>query len=850
MTLRISSLACFSAAHVSDCIHSAARNYAASNFSVLFILLFEHALIVHTKSSEHEIEGMCRMNDELIKNIDASYRQAEEKAAAYFKLLHEQVSQNTYVTTLTKDFKSWKHNHLHHFSLLSFVMRRKSEPDSKDYHHYIGWLDKKGKLDNYLDRSISYIFMRDLGKALDSPDIQCRIRRSVDRLKSHLTQSKLQGEKTFSMAGLYRFAQKEGVESTLIWVIGKLKTVSANIPNGMDAEEAQRKLIKIIAGVVMQVMEEMVDEVPQSERTERLDKAIRLGYSYGLTYPFIDDLLDAKILSPKEEKQYSDLVRTTLITGIVPELGEWTGNNKELIHYIHSELRDAFLYIKAHQRPEVRKDFLEQSYVFFKSQEVDRAKDLSNGNYTNDDIYTPVIMKSASSRLIVRSIIGASEDEGIDNRTFYYGIYNQLADDFADMFDDLKQGGVTPYTYYLTYHEKRSDLINPFELYWTVISHLIHNVYQSDPKVSEVILDRAINGLKRYKKRIGTKRYNEVMDIFASGIPELNRVIQRMVRKAEDVDFFDKLLRDHMITNLKNEQKEQKEFLDTVEIVRNQINNILHIPKSDQDAWMKVALIDAANYSLEGEGKRLRPIMTWFMGVNMYGLEKSAIVPLLKSLEYMHTASLIFDDLPSQDNASIRRGRPTLHEMYNVATSELTGLFLTQKATCEQASLKSFDSKRVLRLIHYSAQLTADMCMGQAMDLDSRGKQLTLEQLNMMCFYKTGIAFEASLIMPAILTGEEELNMKALKKFAYHAGIAFQIKDDLLDVEGDLELLGKPTLKDAENNHANFVSILGADGAKKAMWEHYCLAMEELQEVPHNITFLKHFLKYMVNRDY
>lgn len=792
------------------------------------------------------------MNEELIKDADASYRLAEKKAADYFKLLSEQVSQNTYVPILTKDFQSWKHNHIHHFSLLSFVTRRKSEPDSKDYHNYIGWLDKTGKLDNYLDRSISYIFMRDLGKAMDSPDMQSRVQRAVDRLKSHLTQptKKDQGEKAFSMAGLYRFAQKEGVESTLIWVIDKLKTVSSNIPDGMNAVEAQRKLIKIIAGVVMQAVEEMGDEVPPAERTQRIDKAIRLGYCYGLTYPFIDDLLDARILSAEEEKQYSDLIRTTLITGTVPELGDWTGNNKELVLYIHSELRDAFLYIKSHQRPETSKEFLEQSYVFFKSQEVDRAKDLSNGNYTNEALYIPVIVKSASSRLIVRSIIGASEDEGLDNRTFFYGIYNQLADDFADMFDDMKQGGVTPYTYYLKYHDKRSDLINPFELYWAVISHLIHNVYQSDPKTCEVIFDRAINGLKRYKIRMGTKKYNEVMDVFASGIPEFNRMIQLMVRKADEVDFFDKLLRDHMITNLEKDRKEQEEFLDTVEIIRNQINNILLIPKSDQDALMKVPIIDAANYSLEGDGKRLRPIMTWFMGVNIYGLDKSAIVPLLKSLEYMHTASLIFDDLPSQDNASIRRGRPTLHEVYNIATSELTGLFLTQKAIEEQASLESFDSKTVLHLINYSAQMTADMCMGQAMDLDSRGKQLTLEQLNTMCFYKTGMAFEASLIMPAILAGEGELEMKALKKFAYHAGIAFQIKDDLLDVEGDLALLGKPTLKDAENNNKNFVSILGADGAKKAMWEHYCLATEVLQEMPRNITFLKHFLNYIVNRDY
>ena len=159
------------------------------------------------------------------------------------------------------------------------------------------------------------------------------------------------------MAGLYRMAQKEGIESTMIWVIDKLKTVSSNIPKGMDAEQAQRKLIKIIAGVIMHEVEEMGDEISPEERTQKLDEAIRLGYSYGLTYPFIDDLLDSKVLSDQEKKQYSDLIRTTLITGSVPELGEWTGNNMDLIRYIHSELRDAFEYIKAHQRPETMKKF-------------------------------------------------------------------------------------------------------------------------------------------------------------------------------------------------------------------------------------------------------------------------------------------------------------------------------------------------------------------------------------------------------------------------------------------------------------------------------------------------------------
>ncbi|GIN70934.1 hypothetical protein J14TS2_14090 [Bacillus sp. J14TS2] len=792
------------------------------------------------------------MNDHLRKDIDEGYLHAQQKAADYFNILNGQVSHYSYIPVLTEDFHLWKKDHLPRFSTSSFFMGWKKAPERHDYHQYIWWMNRTGKLDDYLDRSISYIFMRDLGKALDSPNIAHRVQRSVKRLKDQLIlpDSAIQKEKIFNMAGLYRFAQKEGLESTLIWVMEKLKKVSSKIPAGMDATEAQRKLIKIIAGVVMQVIEEMEDEVLPEERTERLEKAIRLGYSYGLTYPFIDDLLDAKILSPKEERQYSELIRTTLITGVVPDLGEWTGKNKELIEYIHIELREAFLYIRDQQEADTRDTFLEQSYVFFKAQEVDRTKDLSYGHYTNEELYIPVIVKAASSRLIVRSIIRAAEDEGIDSRTFYYGIYNQLADDFADMFEDMKQGGVTPYTYYLKYHDKRPDLVNPFEMYWAVISYLIHELYGSDQKTCEVILDRAINGLQRYKVRIGAEKYKEVMDVFTAGIPEFNELIQYMVQNAKDVDFFDKLVRDHMIADLQQEKREQEEFIATVKSVWHQINDNLLISENKQDSAIKESIVEACNYSLQGDGKRLRSIMAWVMAVNEYGLDQTAIMPLLKSLEYMHTASLIFDDLPSQDNASIRRGRQTVHEVYNHAIGELSGLFLTQKAVEEQTLLKGFDPQTILRLIGYSAKMTTEMCKGQAMDLGSKGQELTLEELRTICFYKTGIAFEASLIMPAILAGKEEKGMAALKKFAYHAGLAFQIKDDLLDVEGDFAILGKPLLKDVENNRSTFVSVLGAIEAKKAMWDHYSFAIESLQEISQQTTFLKHLMNYIVNREH
>ena len=102
--------------------------------------------------------------------------------------------------------------------------------------------------------------------------------------------------------------------------------------------------------------------------------------------------------------------------------------------------------------------------------------------------------------------------------------------------------------------------------------------------------------------------------------------------------------------------------------------------------------------------------------------------------------------------------------------------------------------------------------------------------------------------MPAILAQKPEFEMAALKKFAYHAGIAFQIKDDLLDYEGDKDKLGKPVGQDSKNNTSTFVSVLGIEEARKVMWDHYCYAMEAIINTSHKSSFLKHLLKYMVNR--
>ena len=778
-----------------------------------------------------------------MKENHSSYQSAEIRAERYFKKLREETLEKHYIPALTADISKWKANHIH----LRLHKGAKKDP-SIGYRPYLQWLDYTGKLDPYLRRSVAYLYMRDLGKAIDTDKAKKEIDQTAQRLKKHVANPSIEKGDSLSKSSLYRWGEKEGIELSVIWLFAKLRGVAEHIPDELDAENAQRKLVKIIAGVILHAYDEMGEEIQGDARAAKLDEAIRLGYAYGLTYPFVDDLLDSNYLTSEEKEQYSSMIRTALITREIPALGDWAEDKKELIAYIHAELSEAFAYIKSHQTSEALNTFFSESYVFFHAQELDRNKDMNKLGYTNEELYVPVILKSASSRLIVRSVIGAEEDTGFEERTFFYGIYNQLADDFTDLFDDLQAGAVTPYTYYWTHHKERPDLVNPFELYFAVISNLIHNVYSSSELAREVILDRAINGLKRNKARFGPEKYKEVMGLFAAGMPEFNRLIQKLVKKAEDVDFFDKLLRDHMLGHLRKDRQGREAFAVLASELRDEMHSFLPLEAEIlQELPEERTLPEAANYSLMANGKRIRPVVAWMMGME-FGLKKHDMIPVLKSLEYMHTASLIFDDLPSQDDADARRGRAALHIAYNSAIAELTGIFLIQKATLEQASIQAFNPQTVLSLIQYSAKAAMHMCRGQVLDLEEKADEMSLEELNTMCFYKTGIGFEAALIMPAILAKADEEDMKALKQFAYHAGIAFQIKDDLLDAEGDEETLGKTAGQDEKNERSTFVTVLGSDGARKQMWHHYCEAIEILPQIKCNTGFLKHLLDYIINR--
>ncbi|MGL5415607.1 MAG: polyprenyl synthetase family protein [Clostridium sp.] len=745
------------------------------------------------------------------------YEEAYTYGLNYWNELKNILEKKEYLEVLKEDLKEWNNNHINkgRFNYNLIIKDR-----IKGYMPYLKYIKKKGSLDSYLDRSISYIFMRDLGKDIREKKVSDKIKEIVKNISTSIDGE----EKNIEIEKIYSNAKDNGREDLVIWIINKMKETEENIPKGIDKVSAIRKIIKVIAGVLMYKV--------WDDNEKELSKSVKIGYSYGITYPYIDDLLDSKILNEREEWEYSNIIRETLITGIVPKK-EWSSENKEILNYVQAQLEEAFNYIKENRKEEKVKEFLELAYVFFNAQELDREKGL-NKEYTNEEMFVPIILKSAASRLIVPTILDEKK-ENFDSNLFYYGIYNQLADDFTDMEEDYRNNRVTPYTYYM---KNKKQAINPFKVYFAVIYYLIYKVYKNDSKVKDIIICRVINSLRRFKEK--KKDYN--IDFIKLDHKELDRYLEVGIKKARDIEFYDKLLRDEIIKQINKTKEKKRVFKEKINEMKKEIDNVIGIELD------KSKIVEATNYSLYGNGKRLRSIITWIVGIEGYGLKKESLVPLIKSLEYMHTASLILDDLPSQDNADLRRGKETVHKRYGVAIAELTSIFLTQQGIQEQTKLTGFNKEKIIDLIEYTTEVIKQMCKGQSMDLEREEKDLSEEELEEICFYKTGIAFEAAVIMPAILGNAKIEEREKLKKFAKYAGVAFQIKDDMLDTVGEREKLGKEIGIDKKNKTSTFVTILGYEEAEKKLFDYYIAAIGAIKGIERNVEFLEELMNYIINR--
>lgn len=259
-------------------------------------------------------------------------------------------------------------------------------------------------------------------------------------------------------------------------------------------------------------------------------------------------------------------------------------------------------------------------------------------------------------------------------------------------------------------------------------------------------------------------------------------------------------------------------------------------------------VVRAMKYSLANGGKRLRPVFTLEFCRVCSGEIKGAL-PLACALEYVHTYSLIHDDLPCMDNDDMRRGNPSCHKMYGESTALLAGDALLTHAF-ELITNADLPDDRIVKAVSLLSQNSGvgGMIGGQVIDLIFESQKPELSELLTVYKLKTGALISAACLMGCIAAGADDEKMAAASKFAYYLGIAFQIKDDLLDIYGDEEKLGKPIGSDAENEKFTYVSAVGAEKARQDVERLTENAIAQLDAFE-DTDFLETLARYLVNRE-
>lgn len=255
-------------------------------------------------------------------------------------------------------------------------------------------------------------------------------------------------------------------------------------------------------------------------------------------------------------------------------------------------------------------------------------------------------------------------------------------------------------------------------------------------------------------------------------------------------------------------------------------------------------LHEAMRYSIFNGGKRIRPLLVYLTGKAL-GVDDIALDAPSCAVELIHAYSLVHDDLPAMDDDDLRRGKPSCHKAFDEATAILAGDALQSLAFYVVS-----DNSEMIKTLAVAIG-SRGMVGGQAIDIAAIGQSLNIAELENMHIHKTGALIRASVKMGALAS--ETIDDNLLKKLDHYAkciGLAFQIKDDILDIESNTETLGKTQGADIANDKVTYPSLLGLNGAKEMATELVEDAINSLNDLDHKADPLRWMASYILNRNY
>ncbi len=282
-----------------------------------------------------------------------------------------------------------------------------------------------------------------------------------------------------------------------------------------------------------------------------------------------------------------------------------------------------------------------------------------------------------------------------------------------------------------------------------------------------------------------------------------------------------------------------------------EVQEIIYRYLPEETGYQKT-LLQAMNYSMQAGGKRLRPLLMQET-YRLFGGTGKVVEPFMAAMEMIHTHSLIHDDLPAMDNDEYRRGRKTTHIVYGEAMAILAGDGLLNLAY-ETASC-AFDMEpenpavgRAMAVLAKKTGITG-MIGGQSVDVEQSGKDLSRGQLDFIYRLKTSALIEGSMMVGAILAGASSEEVQQIERVASDVGLAFQIRDDILDVTSTSQVLGKPINSDEKNHKTTYVTMEGLEKAEKDVKEISGRAIDVLDQLGRKNEFLRELILELVTRE-
>lgn len=268
------------------------------------------------------------------------------------------------------------------------------------------------------------------------------------------------------------------------------------------------------------------------------------------------------------------------------------------------------------------------------------------------------------------------------------------------------------------------------------------------------------------------------------------------------------------------------------------------------DEFGKQSLIfEAMNYSVKAGGKRLRPILM-IETFKLFGEDEELVYPFMAAIEFIHTYSLVHDDLPAMDDDEFRRGQKTTHAKYGEDIGILAGDGLLNYAyeVMSEAVVKNPSASKAMAVIAKKAG-PYGMVGGQTVDVINEGKKLDIETINFIHNLKTAALIEASMMAGAILGGATDEQVLQVESIAKNIGMAFQIQDDILDVTGDEAKLGKPVLSDEKNEKDTYITLIGLEESQQKVKDLSNLAIDGIKALGDN-EFLVTLVEKLISREY